>query len=56
MVGLCIRLQAPIKVVLVVKKYELLVQIRLECCKHASLIDGVPWDKVGVLCLHAIHQ
>ena len=47
MVGLCIRLQGPIKVVLVVKKYELLVQIRFEGCKHASLIDKVPWDKVG---------
>jgi hypothetical protein len=53
-VAYCIRLQTPIKVVLVVKKYELLVQIGLEGCEHACLVDGVPWQKVGVVGLHAI--
>lgn len=54
MVGHCFRLQPPIKVVLVVEKYELLVKIGFEGCEHACLVDGVPWHKVGVLSLHAI--
>lgn len=54
MVGHCIGLQTPIKVVLIVKKYKLLVQIGLEGREHASLVDGLPRDKVRVLSVHAI--